>query len=87
MTALQTFCAAATLRWFEAGQHCDDSVAGDVILVYHGTDIAWSIRSGQWLAAHLWQRDLDGFTWLDHTAMIRVGGPDAIVSEMGPRGH
>ena len=88
MSDIVASCESVTLRWFEKGEHCDDPIAGDVILVDHGTSLAWAISSGQTLASHLWRHDLHGFTWLDHCAFIRDDvASDFAVSEMGPRGH
>ena len=84
---IETWCAPTSVRWYPEGEHCDDPIAGDIILVNHGTSLAWAISSGQTLASHLWRRDLKGYTWLDHCGIIRGGVDGFIVSEMGPRGH
>ena len=72
------------LTWFPSGAHVVGAVAGDILLVDHGTDVARAIAVGQWFIAHTTQRELRGFTWNDHTAFVIDEGH---VSEMGPRGH
>jgi hypothetical protein len=84
---IQSWCAPVSLRWYEAGEHCDDPVAGDVILVDHTTLLAKAISTGETIESHLWRHDLKGFTWLDHCGIIRNDAGEFMVSEMGPRGH
>jgi hypothetical protein len=76
-----------TVRWYGYGEHCLDAQAGDVFLVDHGTSLGFFIKIGQWIISRTSQRWLKGYTWLDHVAAITVGGPGAVVSEMGPRGY
>lgn len=75
------------LRWYHAGEHCDDPSPADMLLVDHGTAAAAVIRAGQWLIARTTQPALVNFTWLDHCAVIRPGPDGPTVSEMGPAGH
>jgi hypothetical protein len=75
-----------TLRWFPKGEHCYDSTSGDELIVRHHTVMADAISIGQEAMA-LTRPELRGYTWPDHDAFIHLGGPGAIVSEMGPRGY
>jgi hypothetical protein len=76
-----------TIRWFAAGEHCADSVDGDLFLIDHGT---WEDRAIELAqeALLLTEPDLDGFTWCAHTAFRRgeIDSRDAL-SEMGARGY
>ena len=62
-----------------------------MLLVDRGTWPAWAIQGGQWLLAHLpvvGAKYLQGFTWLNHVAIIREDTPGVFtVSEMGMHGH
>lgn len=75
-----------TVRFFEAGEHCDDASPGDWLLVNHGTFASLAIKEGQDLLVAT-QPELEGFTWCTHTGMLHSGGPDAIISEMGFAGY
>jgi hypothetical protein len=77
---------AVSLRWFEEGEHCSDANEGDLLLVDHGTVVSDVIRDGQYLLA-LDDETLKPFTWCTHSAYIRNGGADAVVSEMGFKGY
>jgi hypothetical protein len=72
-------------RWFPEGVHCTNPVDGDVILVRHVGDVATGISVGERLLA-ISQRELRDYTWLDHTAIIRLVDGKWMVSEFGPRG-
>jgi hypothetical protein len=74
------------LRWFDEGQHCTDPVDGDIILVRHVGDLATGIAIGESVLAHTTQKELLGYTWLDHSAIIRLIDGVWMVSEFGPRG-
>lgn len=76
-----------SLRWYAEGSHCTNPNDGDILLVRHLTDVATGISIGEKILSRTTQKELKGYTWLDHTAIIRrnlVG--HSMVSEMGPRG-
>lgn len=75
-----------SLRWFKAGEHCEDPTDGDILLVRHLGNVATGISVGEWLLAHTTQPELKGYTWLDHSAIIRLVKGEWMVSEFGPRG-
>ena len=74
---------AHSVRWFAAGEHCDDASAGDLLLVDHGTIPDLLIGFGERVAG-LFDRTLKPFAWCRHTAFVR---PNGVVSEMGFKGH
>lgn len=74
------------MRWYPEGQHCTDPTDGDVILVRHIGDIATGISIGEKILSRTTQKELQGYTWLDHAAIIRLVKGVWMVSEFGPRG-
>ncbi len=72
-----------SLRWFEAGEHCDDAQPGDILLINHGTPVSEAIDLGQ-KALSITEPDLLPFTWCTHDAFSRG---DGLLSEMGFRGY
>ena len=75
-----------TLRWYAEGAHCVDPQNGDLVLVAHSTFLARVIRFGQRLLA-VFHPEYRGFTWANHSALVRFGDDGFNLSEMGPRGH
>lgn len=65
--------APSSIRWYEEGEHCLNPVAGDMIIVNHGTFDARAIEFGEKAMALLTEKELQGFTWCDHVAWIREG--------------
>lgn len=69
---LVQWVAPSSIRWYEEGEYCPDPVAGDMILVNHGTFDAKAIEFGE-RAMTITERALEGYTWCDHVAWIRNG--------------
>ncbi len=85
---LALYIPPCTVRWFPEGVHCADAVDGDLVLVKHPTIWADAISAGQH-ALVLTHPQLEGYTWLDHSAIVRGHDGDlrTMLSEMGPRGY
>lgn len=76
-----------TVDWFLEGQHCEDAIDGDLILMDHGTWEDDLISLAQEVLV-LTQHELKGCTWCAHTGIVHgyIDGRTAL-SEMGPGGH
>ncbi len=74
-----------TVRWYEAGQHCDDPRSGDILLVDHGT-LASDVIEGAQKLATIREPQLRSYAWCGHAAIIRADGAPT-VSEMGFKGY
>lgn len=100
MTDIKPWCAPCSIRFYPEGKHCTNPRNGDVLLVNHGTFLAKCITAGELIIADWSQKELKGYTWLDHCALIIMAqGKEVLsdgtiattgewlVSELGPRGH
>lgn len=74
------YVPASTYRVFDTGQHCTDSVRGDLVLVRNEGAVAEFIRQVQRL------RVASEYCWCNHAAIVLEGGPHAVVSQEGPTG-
>jgi len=82
----------ATVRVFGNGQHCVDTLPGDMILVVHNGNMPAIIRFGQGLryfTRRVIFRDKDydkAYCAVNHAMIVVTGGKDAKVSQMEAKG-
>lgn len=85
---LTLYVPPCSVRFFPEGEHCNDAVDGDLLIVKHSTIWADAISAGQHALA-LTHPEFAGYTWGDHSAIVRGHDADlrTMLSEMGPRGY
>ena len=81
-----------TVSIFDSGEHCTNSLPGDMILVEHHGAMPAIIRFGQRLRYWAWrnlfrksQYEKD-FCTVNHAMIVVSGGKDALVSQMEAKG-